>query len=328
MNSSNETLAPFLWYYHLDGMGGGENRSVPNVSLSPNSQGFDWWHLESNAVDTVNWLQSANLDPRIIEALTMDETRPKSMKLAGGTLVVLRGVNTNPGADPEDMVSIRIWFTNHLLISTRKSGRKLLSVQDVRATIDSNAGPGTVGELLGMLIERLADRINHVVEGIEDALEDIERNLDRTHIANVRKNLLLTRQQSAAIRRYLAPQREAMGLLIQKDDVFSQLETHFLFLQTDRITRYIESLDLARERAIVLQGEIQNQIAEEQNQRVYVLSVVAALFLPLSFLTGVFGMNVAGLPGTNSPYAFTYLALFMFAIALLLIGYMRWKKWL
>lgn len=269
-----------------------------------------------------------DIDIKVIDALTADETRPRSVRLAGGTLVVLRGVNTNPGSDPEDMVSIRIWFTGHLVITTRKSGRKLLSVQDMRAAIDKGSGPCTTGDFISLLIERLADRISHVVDDIEQRLEDFEEHLNNLQISTVRMSLLNTRRQTAVIRRYLSPQREAIGLLIQKNDIFSEQDVHFLHLQNDRMTRYIENLDLARERALVLQGELQNQLAEQQNQRMYVLSVVAAIFLPLSFLTGVFGMNVAGLPGTDSPHAFVLLTLFMSTIAVLLIGYMWWKKWL
>jgi len=59
---------------------------------------------------------------------------------------------------------------------------------------------------------------------------------------------------------------------------------------------------------MVLQDELRNLIAEQQGMRMYVLSLVTAIFLPLSFLTGVLGMNVAGLPGTQEPKAFFYLA--------------------
>ena len=97
--------------------------------------------------------------------------------------------------------------------------------------------------------------------------------------------------------------------------------------QSDRITRYVEDLDLARERTIVLQEEILNRIAQEQNSRTYVLTIVAAIFLPLSFLTGVFGMNVAGLPGTTDTGAFLYLSLGMACVAIGSIICMRLKKW-
>jgi zinc transporter len=60
----------------------------------------------------------------------------------------------------------------------------------------------------------------------------------------------------------------------------------------------------------------------------YVLSMVTAIFLPLSFLTGVFGMNVGGLPGTESANAFLYLMLGMGALSICMLVAMLWKRWL
>ena len=60
----------------------------------------------------------------------------------------------------------------------------------------------------------------------------------------------------------------------------------------------------------------------------YVLSMITAIFLPLSFLTGVFGMNVAGLPGTEAPDAFTTLMMAMGGIAVVMLIAMLWKRWL
>ena len=60
----------------------------------------------------------------------------------------------------------------------------------------------------------------------------------------------------------------------------------------------------------------------------YVLSVVAAIFLPLGFLTGLLGMNVGGLPGVESPYGFIFASLLMVTATLGLISFFKWKKWI
>ena len=83
--------------------------------------------------------------------------------------------------------------------------------------------------------------------------------------------------------------REALAELYRSGPHLSDDDRHSIRYQTDRITHYVEDLDLARERALVLHGELQNKIAEQQNSRTYLLSIVATIFLPLSFLTGVFG---------------------------------------
>jgi len=87
-------------------------------------------------------------------------------------------------------------------------------------------------------------------------------------------------------------------------------------------------LDLVRERAIVMHEELLSRIAQEQNERMYVLSIVAAIFLPLSFVTGLLGMNVGGLPGVDSQLGFAGSVVVMVAVAVGLIAFFRGRKWL
>jgi len=101
-----------------------------------------------------------------------------------------------------------------------------------------------------------------------------------------------------------------------------------LLREADRVTRYLEDLDLARERIVVLQEELSGQIAQQQNSRMYVLSVVAAVFLPLTFVTGLLGMNVGGLPGLENPMGCAVSIVIMIAAAVVLLLFFRWKRWL
>ena len=105
-------------------------------------------------------------------------------------------------------------------------------------------------------------------------------------------------------------------------------EAHELREEADRITRYLEDLELARERTMVLREEFLGQLAQEQNSRMYVLSVVAAVYLPLTFITGLLGMNVGGLPGLDNPKGFVGSVIAMLVAAVALVALFRSKKWL
>ena len=130
------------------------------------------------------------------------------------------------------------------------------------------------------------------------------------------------------MRRFLAPQRDALDRLNRQScEWLTEPDAHSLRQESDRITRYLEDLDLAKERAIVLQEELLSQIAQEQNSRMYVLSVVAAIFLPLTFVTGLLGMNVGGLPGLESKLGFVWSVFVMAVAAVGLVVFFRWKKW-
>ena len=292
------------------------------------ADGLLWLHLDVAEDPPRDWLDEAiGLESSIVEALTADETRPRSLNVGDGLLAVLRGVNMNPGDDPEDMVSIRMWIERDRIVSTRR--RRLLSVQDLQDQLEQGIGPTTSGEFLSELIGRLADRIGGFVDTIEDRLSSIEEAETDEPAQVRRRSLAILRRQIASVRRFVAPQRDALDRLYRNPGtLLSDPETSSLREEADRVTRYLEDLDLARERAIVLQEELMNELAQLQNTRMYVLSVVAAVFLPLTFVTGLLGMNVGGLPGVESPRGFLVALLVMVATSAAMLVYFRYRKWL
>jgi zinc transporter len=167
------------------------------------------------------------------------------------------------------------------------------------------------------------------VENIEDLLEGLGERVSAGDIKSARSDLGSVRRRAAALRRHLAPQRDAIERITRTSvELLGEREVFDLREEGDQLTRQIEDLDLARENALVAQEELMNRIAEEQNARMYVLSIVAAIFLPLSFVTGLLGMNVAGLPGTDTPYGFAVSAVVMVALGMGLLAIFRWKKWI
>lgn len=318
----------FLRSFIIDNKGLGRKVDGEGVQQWSPEQGMLWVHLDATDRHASRWLEKeANLPAIAIDTLLAGETRPRSMVSDEGMLAILRGVNMNPGADPEDMVSIRIWIDKHRIISSRR--RRLLSVDDICESLHAGKGPTSPGNFLTKLIERLADRIGGFVESIEDRMDEAEDEIGNGKAPGFRQRLSALRRQIAEVRRFLAPQRDALDRLTRQSGAwFADLEAHDLRQEADRITRFLEDLDLARERAVVLQEELLSQIAQEQNARMYVLSVVAAIFLPLTFITGLLGMNVGGLPGLESKAGFAWSIVIMIVAGTALLLFFRWKKWL
>lgn len=321
-------MSKFLQSYLLDGAGGGRSVDDDEIERWSPEQGCLWLHFDISDAGCGEWLQqSSGLPDTAIDALLASETRPQSTIFDNGLLIALRGVNTNPGADPEDMVSVRVWIERDRIISSRR--RRLLSVQDIATAIDEGRGPTSPGSFLPALVERLADRIGVFVDSIEEQLDTAEDSTEEGNVSDVRSRLSSMRRQAASVRRFLAPQRDALDRLNRQSAPWlAEADLHELRQESDRITRYLEDLDLVRERAIVLQEELLGQIAQEQNARMYVLSVVAAVFLPLTFITGLLGMNVGGLPGLENNMGFAWSLVVMLVSAIGLVVYFRWRRWL
>jgi zinc transporter len=116
------------------------------------------------------------------------------------------------------------------------------------------------------------------------------------------------------LRRHIAPQRDALAFLtVEEMKWLTQQQRWHLRESIDQIIRYVENLDMLRERATVLQDTLLNHLSEQLNRNMYLLSIVTTLFLPLSFMTGLLGINVGGIPGSNSPIAFVIVCALMLA---------------
>lgn len=313
--------------YLLDGAGGGQPLDWPAIAGWRRGQGTLWVHMDYTAAQARQWVTGeGGFDEIVSTALLAEETRPRCLPMGEGLLVTLRGVNLNPDADPEDMVSIRVWSDGERVISLRR--RRLLAIQDLRDAIGARRGPRTAGELLVDLSERLVARMADVIQTLEERVDDLEEAVLTEESHQLRPRLAQIRRQSILLRRYLAPQREALTRLQnEKVEWLGERERLQLREVTDRTTRYIEDLDAARERAAVVQEELNSRLSEQMDRRMYVLSIVAALFLPLGFITGLLGINVGGIPGAEVSDAFTVVTLALVGLVAAQVVIFKWKRW-
>ena len=291
----------------LNGDGGGHEVDFPEIAGWRRSDGPLWIHLTREHPDTGRWLETeSGLDPLACQALMAEETRPRAVPIDGGLLLILRGVNLNPGADPEDMVSIRLWIDAHRIISVRI--RNLFAVADLRQAIAQGVGPRTTGEFLTQLTSRLVARMGPVILGQQEQLDDLEGDLTERHTPDVRHRISELRREAIGLRRFLAPQRDAMSrVLAERPEWFGEADRAIWREVADQLTRYLEDLDANRDRAAVTHEELMSLVSEQMNRTMYLLSVVAALFLPLGFLTGLLGVNVGGIPGSENTLGFLLL---------------------
>lgn len=284
----------------MDGNGG--SQSV-ELTTAPVQTGFHWVHLRRDAPAAEMFLASAGLDPHIVDALTADDTRPRCTVHGDGVLLNLRGVNLIEGAAPEDMVSIRLWIEAHRVVGVWR--RPLVSVVDLLAAIERGHAPQTPGDLVARLALRLVDRAEPAVSDLSGMLDDIEEAMLDHAPSLPRRKLAEMRRQAMILRRYMLPQRDALTTLEIEDlDWLSDHDRSRLREAAERVFRLGEELDAIRDRAQLVHDQLMDQRAELMNQRMLVLSVVAAIFLPLGLVAGLLGMNVGGLPGTQSPWAF------------------------
>jgi len=325
VNEVSENALPSVSALRFDGKGGA---LVVEPAAAVAEPAATWVHINFSDPKAADWAwDGSGLDPVIVGAMLDPESRPRALPHGNGVLASLRGVNLNPGARLEDMISVRIWIEPGRVVTA--SRRRLRSLREIREAIDQGTGPTSPALFVIELVDRLNHFISQAIEQIEEQIDEAEdtANVDRSLSRNSAFNQL--RRQTAQIRRYLSPQREALDRLSRiNEPLFSNEEVIELREQLNALTLALEDLDLVRERALVAQEEFLGLLAHEQNSRMLLLSIVTAIFLPLSFLTGLFGMNVAGLPGLEFPGSFMIIALIMLVTAIVILAIFRRKKWL
>lgn len=284
---------------------------------------YRWTHVQGDVDYAEAQLAQLALDPVIVAALSATETRPRCTPHGDGAVVILRGVNLIEGADPEDMISLRVWIEQDRIVSV--GIRPLGALDDVVGSVASDRAPPSTGAMLATIVLRLVDRAEPVIADLNEELDRIEDALRDSDIASTRAALSDTRRMAIALRRHLFPQRDALTTLeVEGFDWIPQLASAHLREAVDRLTRLCEELDMIRERCQVVQDHVLDMRSEVMNQQMLVLTVVSAFFLPLSFLTGLLGINVGGLPLAQSDAGFWIICGVMVVIGVL--EYLLFRK--
>lgn len=319
---------PILFSYGFDGAGGGQRLEGAEISRQLRDEQLAWVHLDCNAETTRDWLlrEVDYLDPSILDALLAEETRPRLSQVDDGILLILRGVNLNEEARPEDMVSVRLFVDQHRIISVRR--RKLRAVLDMEKRILGGHGPRDSGEFIAGLVGRLFERMEPVLNELDDQTDRIEAQLLERADIELREMIVGVRKQAIQFRRYMSPQRDAIRLLINSEvNWLSGANKRHLQQSHDRITRYVEDLDAVRERSQIIKDELANVLADKLNKNMYILSIISATFLPLGFVTGLLGINVGGIPWAENNLGFllvVFLLVLVFGVQLYWFKRMKW----
>jgi zinc transporter len=287
-----------------------------------------WLHFDRTDPGFGIW-SSQHLPAAARIGLLQAETRPQSEVIGEGLLINLRGMNFNPGQEIDDMVALRLWVDKGLVITTRQ--RRIFAFDTLRQEVESGKAASTPAGFVVRIADLLTARIETASAEREDQTDAVEEELLDDHpdaIGTGELQISRLARSVIKLRRYISPQRDALTRLAGSDtNLIGETERDDLSHLANRTTRLVEELDNMRERLSSLRAHTDSLHAARLAHNGFVLSVVAAVFLPLGFLTGLFGVNIAGMPGTDWPWAFAAFSGAMILLGLGLWVLFRWLKW-
>ena len=288
--------------------------------------GFVWIHFDDPDADALSLLKGEDIPDVAASALVATETRPRCDRIDEGAIVNLRGPAAVETDDSDRLVSVRMWVRRGRVNSVTR--RPLVATEIVTRQMEA----GLIldpGDLVAAFARAISKALDPQVAELGDELDDYESELDASSVYRLRTAITRVRSEAIAFRRFVAPNRDALDTLAKLDfDWIAEEDRLHIREAADRFARMTEELEAVRERAALLHEQITDLRGELMEQRSLVISIVAFIFLPLTFVTGLLGMNVEGIPYAGEPWAFWGVVGFCILIGAVVLAWFLRRHWL
>lgn len=290
-----------------------------------NADGFLWLHVEGVDANTAGHLPNYIPDLAGV-ALLASETRPRCDEIGAGALINLRGNALERTQDSDRLVSIRVWVEGKRVTSaTRRPLAALAKVEEAMRAGRLTDG----GDFVAALAQAISTELDPEVADLGDQLDDCEAEIEQADIYAFRRRITTLRSQAIGLRRFIAPDRDALASMAQLPFAWISKEDRLHLREAaDRFARMAEELEAVRERAALLHEQLTDLRAEIIDRRSLAIAVIAFIFLPLTFVTGLLGMNVEGIPFAEESWAFWGVVGFCVAMALIVLAWFAVRQWL
>lgn len=314
----------FAWIVNA---GDGKQVALADAVAANGSAEFVWFHLDGRQTESLEWLAARVEIPDIARnALIAEETRPRTESMGEGALINLRAIGKTPEDDPDALVSIRMWAQRGSVVSV--CFRTPTAIDTVCGAVASGAVRDP-GDLISEIATAISRELDPQVAELGDMLDDCETAMEAQGVYRMRRQIAHARAKAIAYRRFLVPQRQALErLALLAADWLEEQDRMHLREAGDRCARMAEELEAVRERAALMHEELTDLRAELMDSRALMISIVALIFLPLTFITGLLGMNVKGIPFAEAPWAFWGVAGICVMIGLAISGWFAARHWL
>ncbi len=188
--------------------------------------------------------------------------------------------------------------------------------------------------LLYRLIDIIVDNYYSVLDAIGQKIETIEEDIYQNSIEQQFKNIQKLKKELIYLRKALYPLRDAMSKLIKDESGFIEPANIRYYRDVyDHVVHLIDSLDTYKDLTSALMDIYINTLNTRMNEVMKVLTIISTIFIPLTFIVGVYGMNFNtekspwNMPELNSPYGYPIVMGLMVLIVIGMMRYFKYKKW-
>jgi magnesium transporter len=316
-------------YLHRDG----ETTHVDRVEsewLDPSSRVTLWVDLAAPTENERRVLTDVfHFHPLAVEDATSALQFPKIEPYQGYLYLVLHGIDATPRQAQFASRDIDFFLGRNYLVTVHDGhSRSIGQMREVCSRHEHILADGPV-TLLHRIVDALVDNYRPVIEKIEDEITRLEEHAFAGHERLARQVMKLKREVTS-MRRVLIPQRDAIGRLARREFPAISDEMAYRFRDVyDHVVRLTEEAILFQDRVTGIFEVNLSSISHRLNQVMKLLTVMSTILLPLTVLTGMWGMNIPlpHFPGGDRAQ-FLWVAAIMAAISLAMLAVFRRKRWI
>ncbi|TJY41029.1 magnesium/cobalt transporter CorA [Cohnella pontilimi] len=298
---------------------------VEDVSqaLTPPPEGFYWIDADVDDLEVLQPLFNLH-DLAVEDCLTEEEQRPKLEIYENQYFLVINSIRF----DDEEIFlrALNLFLGRHYLITvTRQKINELRSIKPILLEQEVNRADRFLYHLVDIVVDNyfdVGDRIEARIEGLE---EDIIMHTNKSHLSQI----VSLRSEILWLKKVLGPQRDVIATLNKKDLrlIDDQLQKYFGDIHENAV-KISETFETYRDLMGNLREAYQSSVANRANEIMRVFTALTTIFMPLTFITGVYGMNFSYIPGLDFRYGAEVLLLIMVLLGFGMFYYFRKKDWL
>jgi zinc transporter len=265
-----------------------------------------------------------DLDEEDRAMLLGSETRIQARVLDDGFIVILGDLHHDFNLDPEAFGTIRVYVSRRQIVTCRR--QRVRSVDRVRREVETTRDDRSPLDVFALLLDEIVEGFVALATDLGERVENLQDRILAGHASEQSGELAQIRHVVARFRRHVLANRTMLQPLLRRIASTADAQREQLHAVLEQLEATAQDMDLIMERSRLLQEEITSRLGEATNRNLYLLSIVTTALLPITLITGVFGMNVGGLPFLESKHGFFWVMCLMTVTLVTTMLFLRKKS--
>ncbi len=291
-----------------------------------------WLNIDGlNDVEVIRTVgESFDLHPLILEDILNTTQRPKFEDFEKYLFVVIKMLTFDETKNRIDIEQVSLVLGDNFVISFQERvGDVFEAVRDRLRQAKGRIRKAGSDYLLHALLDAIVDNYFIILEKVGDRIEELEEKIVTDPKPEAMRTIHALKREMIFLRKSVWPLREVVNNMIRSESKLIEHTTHIYFRDVyDHTIQVIDGVETFRDMLSGMHDTYLSGISNRMNEIMKVLTIFASIFIPLTFIAGIYGMNFSHMPELHWRWAYFGAWGLFVTVAVLMILYFKRKKWL